>query len=236
MDKNEKTDKRSLEEQVEDQLMDFILQEPVEIGGKIPNEFELAGKFGVGRSTIREAVKSLVSKGVLEVRRGSGTFVVSNSLLEDDPLGIAALNDKLKLALEICNVRLVLEPDIASAAAVHATEEQLKELQVLCDEVEKTYLNGEDHAKKDIEFHTCIARCTGNRIVDTLVSTLVEAAQTFADITQYSLVDRTIETHRAITEAIVEGDPTGARCAMIMHLTYIRQSIKRRIKETGKDR
>lgn len=55
--------------------MEYILNEPVAIGEKLPNEFELAEKFGVGRSTIREAVKSLVSKGVLEVRRGSGTYV-----------------------------------------------------------------------------------------------------------------------------------------------------------------
>ena len=60
--------------------MNFILEEPLEVGQKIPNEFELAEKFGVGRSTIREAVKGLVSKGILEVRRGSGTYVISTSI------------------------------------------------------------------------------------------------------------------------------------------------------------
>ena len=62
--------------------MDYILQEPVNVGDKIPNEFELAEMFGVGRSTIRETVKSLVSKGVLEVRRGDGTYVISTNRLE----------------------------------------------------------------------------------------------------------------------------------------------------------
>jgi len=81
----EKADKKLLGAQIEDELMNFILQEPVAVGEKIPNEFELAEKFGVGRSTIREAVKGLVSKGILEVKRGSGTFVVSACTAEDAP-------------------------------------------------------------------------------------------------------------------------------------------------------
>ena len=82
-------------EQIEDELMRYILQEPLEVGQKLPNEFELAEKFGVGRSTIREAVKSLVSRGILEVRRGAGTFVVSSCTVDSDPLGLSRLDDKL---------------------------------------------------------------------------------------------------------------------------------------------
>ena len=78
----EKMNRKLLGSQVEDELMNYILQEPVEIGEKIPNEFDLAEMFGVGRSTVREAVKSLVSKGILEVRRGSGTYVISTCSLE----------------------------------------------------------------------------------------------------------------------------------------------------------
>ncbi len=60
---------------MEEELLNYILNEPVQIGEKIPNEFDLAEKFGVGRSTVREAVKALVSKGILEARRGAGTYV-----------------------------------------------------------------------------------------------------------------------------------------------------------------
>ena len=72
----DKMNKKLLASQVEDALMDDILNKPVPIGEKIPNEYELAEKYGVGRSTIRETVKSLVSKGILEVRQGSGTYVI----------------------------------------------------------------------------------------------------------------------------------------------------------------
>ena len=82
----EKKNKKLLGSQVEEELLRYIQEQPVPIGEKIPNEFELAEYFGVGRSTIREAVKGLVTKGVLQVRRGAGTYVVSTSTLEKDPL------------------------------------------------------------------------------------------------------------------------------------------------------
>ena len=103
--------------------MNYILHEPVEIGEKIPNEYELAEKFGVGRSTIRETIKSLVTKGILEVRRGSGTYVISKSSFEEDPLGLARFPDKYKLALELFEVRLMLEPEIAALASDYALPE-----------------------------------------------------------------------------------------------------------------
>ena len=68
----EKMNQKLLAPQVEEELMNYILHEPVQIGEKIPNEYELASRFGVGRSTIREVVKSLVTKGILEVRREIG--------------------------------------------------------------------------------------------------------------------------------------------------------------------
>ncbi len=227
----EKVSKKLLGSQVEDELMNFILQEPIEVGQKIPNEFELAEKFGVGRSTVREAVKGLVSKGILEVRRGSGTFVISTYTLEDDPLGLSKFEDKFKLALELFDVRLMLEPEIASLACDYATEEEKKQLQQLCDEVEQVYKSGKNHIEKDIEFHTCIARCSKNRVVETLIPVINTAVMTFANLTHRTLMQETIDTHRAITDAIIKGDSVGAKCAMIMHLTYNRQSLIRMLEE-----
>lgn len=234
-----KVDKRLLGEQIEDELMKYILEEPVEIGQKIPNEFELAEMFGVGRSTIREAVKGLVSKGILEVRRGSGTFVVSTSSAEEDPLGISKLHDKYKLALELCDVRLMMEPEIAARAAENADEEDLKQLKLLCDVTEELYKSGKNHIPKDIEFHTCIARCSKNRVVEMLIPVINSAVMTFANLTHHMLKQETIATHRAVANAIMEKDPAGARCAMVMHLTYNRQMLmeiwKEHVKETTKE-
>ena len=195
----EKKSRELLAPHVEEELMDYILHTPVKIGEKLPNEFELAELFGVGRSTVRETVKSLVSKGVLEVRRGSGTYVIGTNRLEDDPLGLSGFTDKYELALDLCNVRLMLEPEIAMLASENATDEEKAELKRLCDEVENLYLAGENHLQKDVEFHTYM--------------------------THRQLKDETIDTHRAITDAILNGDSAGAKYAMIMHLNYNRQMI-----------
>lgn len=226
-----KEDNRLLGDRIEARLMKYIQEEPIPVGEKIPNEFELAEKFGVGRSTIREAVKGLVSQGMLEVRRGSGTYVISTHPAEEDPLGLGRYDDKYHLALELFDVRLMIEPEIAALAAMNATKEEVVQLRVLCNEVEKIYRSGENHVRKDIELHTCIARCSKNRVVEVLVPLINSAVHTFANVTHRELMEETIETHRAIVDAIEKQDQVGARCAMMMHLTYNRQMIIRLLEQ-----
>lgn len=230
-----KTSKKSLGARTEDELMKYILQKPVELGQRIPNEFELAEQFGVGRSTIREAVKGLISRGILEVRRGSGTYVVNTNSIEVDPLGFGKMEDKYKLALDLFEVRLMIEPEIAALACRTASVEELKELKRLCDETEHLYRNGRNHISKDIEFHTYIARCSKNQVVETLLPIINTAVNTFANLTHHMLMEETIKTHRAVTDAILHRDSVGAKCAMMMHLTYNRQAIMEIMKERERD-
>lgn len=227
----DKMNKKLLASQVEDALMDDILNKPVPIGEKIPNEYELAEMYGVGRSTIRETVKSLVSKGILEVRQGSGTYVIGTDTLENDPLGFSKYEDKYKLALELFEVRLMLEPEIAALAAQKATEQDKEEIVRLCDEVENFYRAGKNHTKKDQAFHAAIAKASGNSVVESLMPTIHTAIITFVNLTYHKLMEETIQTHRAVAEAIVQGDSVGAKCAMIMHLTYNRQMLMKMMQE-----
>lgn len=226
-----KEDRKLLGNRIEAQLMRYIQEEPIPVGEKIPNEFELAEKFGVGRSTIREAVKGLVSQGMLEVRQGSGTYVISAYPAEEDPLGLGRYDDKYQLALELFDVRLMIEPEIAAYAAMNATEGDVAELHRLCNEVEEIYRSGENHVRKDIELHTAIARCSKNRVVEILVPLIDSAVHTFANVTHRELMEETIETHRAVVDAIERHDQVGARCAMVMHLTYNRQMIVRMLEQ-----
>lgn len=217
--------KKPLADQIEDKLMEFIINKPVNVGQRIPNEFELAEMFGVGRSTIREAVKGLVSRGTLEVRRGSGTYVISTISPKEDPLGLDKIEDKYELALQLFEVRLMIEPEIAGLACKNAAEKDLIKLKQLCDETEKLYKSGAEHINKDIEFHTCIAQCSKNQVVELLVPVINTAVLTFANVTHRLLKEETIKSHRAVTAAILRRDSVGAKCAMITHLTYNRQAI-----------
>ncbi|MFR8075271.1 MAG: FadR/GntR family transcriptional regulator [Lachnospiraceae bacterium] len=223
--KYEKVNQQLLVPQIEDQLLMYIQEKSIAIGSKLPSEYKLAELFGVGRSTIREAVKSLVTKGILEVKRGSGTFVTSTKRVADDPLGFAQFEDKYRLAMELFEVRILLEPEVAVAACRNATEDDKKHIKELCDEVERLYLEGKNHIQKDMEFHEAIAKCSGNRVVEVLIPVILTAITTFANLTNRKLQKETIETHRAITDAMLQGDSMGVKCAMIMHLTYNRQML-----------
>lgn len=220
-----------LAERAEEQLLRYIQKEPVAVGEKLPNEFKLGEMLGVGRSTVREAVKSLVIKGVLEIRRGSGTYVVSTAAGRDDPLGVRNATDKLALALELVEVRLLLEPGIAEMAAIHASAEDVHRLKKFCDRVEEKIKSGEDYIADDIEFHTCIARCTGNTVMEQLIPIIDTAVMMFVNVTHKKLTEETVRTHRMIANAIADGDFVGARTAMTMHLTYNREKIKRMMDE-----
>ncbi|MBP7208522.1 MAG: FadR family transcriptional regulator, partial [Faecalibacterium sp.] len=144
-----------LAEQVEDEIYHYILDTPLEPGAKLPNEFELGEKFGVGRSTVREAVKLLSSKGIVEVRRGSGTYVVTTAKGLSDPLNLRSVQDKNALALDLVNVRLLLEPGMAEMAALNASDEDIERIQRLCDRVESKIHSGDLYIEDDIAFHTC---------------------------------------------------------------------------------
>ena len=229
--KYEKVNKQLLVPQIEDQLMLYIGQDDIAVGQRLPSEYELAEKFGVGRSTVREAVKSLATKGILEVRRGVGTFVKSKELVMDDPLGLSQFEDKYRLAMELFDARILLEPEVAAAASKNATEEEKQQIKALCDEVEALYLAGKNHIQKDMEFHACIAKCSRNRVFEVLIPVIHTAVTTFANLTNRKLMRETIDTHREITDAILRGDSMGAKCAMIMHLTYNRQMLVRLQKE-----
>ena len=124
---------QALTERIEERLFAYILDNHLKVGAKLPNEHELAAHFEVSRSTVREAVKLLVSRGVLRVKHGSGTYVASLFPLHANPLGLDAVEDKLQLALDLTDVRLMLEPSIAALAAQNRTDEEVEQLMPIID-------------------------------------------------------------------------------------------------------
>ena len=220
-----------LAEQVQEQIFHYIIDTPLELGAKLPNEFNLGEMFGVGRSTIREAIKILSAKGIVEIRHGSGTYVVSIKEENPDPLGLKDLEDQKKLAMDLADLRLMLEPGIAELAAQNATAEDIAKLGALCEKVEWKIKNGERYLEDDIAFHICIAECSKNKVVEQIIPIIDTAVMLNVNVTHKKLTKETIETHRAAYEAIAEGDAIGARSAMTMHMAFNRNMIKKLQKE-----
>ncbi|WP_177160759.1 FadR/GntR family transcriptional regulator [uncultured Fusobacterium sp.] len=227
-----KTNSISLAKNIEEKIINLIKTNNMKAGDKLKSEYELAELLGVSRTTIREAIKGLVSRNILTTKRGAGTFISSKHGIPHDPLGITFMNDNKNLALDLLNIRLMLEPEIASLAAINGTKEQKKELLDQCLVVENLIKENQNYSKEDILFHRCIAKCSGNKVVENLIPIINSSVLLTIDITKNLYQENTIREHRAITDAIINSDYIGAKSAMIVHLHTNRLGVLRLLEES----
>lgn len=213
---------KPLSSKLSEELLNYIHSENLKPGDRLPNESILAKKMGVGRSSIREAMKLLASRNIVTIRQGSGTYISQTPGMVEDPLGFSFIADKQKLAQDSLEVRFLLEPAIASLAAQNASEEDIALLRRLCQEVEDLVRLGQDHTQKDIEFHTAIALSSKNVVVPRLIPVINSAIPLLIELTGNTLKQETIDTHRALTDAIAAHNAAAAHDAMYLHLVYNR--------------
>lgn len=225
------TEQKSLVDTVTDQIIQLILERNMQPGDKLPTEVELTRVLGVGRSTLREAVRRLAARNVLEVYQGSGTFVSQKRGVPEDPLGLTFIGNGPKVALELSDVRLMLEPELAAAAAIQATPAQLEELQEICRDVEERIQRGEQYIEEDIAFHRCIAECSGNSVLSNIIPVISFSVGISVHETRDEYRNITLEEHRRIVAAILRRDSMGARFCMAAHLNTSRDSFARRVRE-----
>ncbi|MCD8139412.1 MAG: GntR family transcriptional regulator [Planctomycetaceae bacterium] len=219
------TDK-PLPEQVAERITGLIMDDAYRAGHKLPNEYVLAERLGVGRSTVREAIKLLASRNVLEVRHGSGTYVCESIGMVDDPLGFRFYRDKRKLALDLCDIRLMVEPPLAAAAATTATPKQVELLVRECDVVAERISEGRDHSAEDVALHKRIAEASGNLVAPGIVGIIATAIPLFVRVSNSSLLQETITTHRLVVEAIARHNGRAAAKAMQQHIENNRDNFR----------
>lgn len=221
----EKMENKTLVEKTSERIIKIIRDNGYGARMKLPNEYELSAQLEVSRNTVREAIRALVSRNILEIRRGAGTFISEKMGVAEDPLGFSLVRDKHKLASDLMQIRLMIEPQIASLAAQNAEPDDIERLGRLCDEVEESILSGGNYLQKDIEFHTQIANCSKNVVVPNLMPIINDALTVFANITNKREGDKTIKTHRNIFEAIKNHRSNDAQEAMLIHLIYNRNRL-----------
>lgn len=195
-------DKRPLPQIIADKIIDLIESKELLPGEKLPSEQELMKELNVGRGTIREAIKSLVSRNIVEIRRGVGTFVAKNTGVVEDPLGFSFIDNKKKLVKDSMDVRLLLEPSIARWAARNATDSEILEIIELSKKIETAILNDENYSDLDVEFHTKIANSSRNLVVENLIPILNTNIRSLIDVTHAVLKEYTILSHKKIANAI----------------------------------
>lgn len=220
MDRNAEKDNRTLAELAAEKMISLIRQKSYATGDKLPTEVELSELLGVGRNTVREALRILVSKNIVTVRQGSGTFISEKQGVADDPFGFSMVENRRKLTRDLIQIRAILEPPIAALAAQNATVEDLEALKAILLEIEDLIERREDYAQKDVEFHEQIANCSHNSVMSNLVPVIGKGVDVFAKEVQNTEYKQTLISHRAIYEAIRKRQAVEAQQAMQFHLLY----------------
>jgi GntR family transcriptional regulator, transcriptional repressor for pyruvate dehydrogenase complex len=216
----------SLSDRIVEQIIDLISREIIKPGDRLPSEKELCVRFGVGRTTIREALRSLAVMGILDGRVGEGTFVSSNNqrYLEKS-LQWGLLMDR-KDVRDLLETRLMLESQTAFSAAQRATEDDLREIEENLKEMEEVLDRPEEYLKFDLQFHVAIARAAQNSILYNLLSMTRGYLQDWISKSLASPSTRkvraraeaSVREHRKILQALRKGNPEQAKRAMRAHI------------------
>ena len=212
----ERLGKSSFPQQIADSIRETIVKKKLAPGDRLPSERALAEEFGVGRSSIREGIRTLTALGVLETRPGNGTYVSTNlasSILH--PLSWAIFLSG-SLGHDLVEARKVIEPAIAELAAKRAERQDLDALGEAYGKMVSSQGDPEALADADLAFHLTLAKIAGNRLFHETILGLQHLLRPLMTATLMSRSEReaALGQHAAILEGVRERNPAKAREAM----------------------
>jgi GntR family transcriptional repressor for pyruvate dehydrogenase complex len=204
-------------------------------GDQIPPERELAERFKVSRTSVREALRALEMQGVIDSRQGGGTFVrTADTEALVPPLAAAILRGRRELA-EVLEVRELIEPGIARRAAERATAEHVSELELLLQRQRECIAEGRPFVDEDTAFHYTLARAADNHILlrlhNVILDVLRESRQSYLHVPDRP--QTSLRGHEAILGAVKAQDGEAAYQASLAHITEVRDGILRALEGTA---
>ena len=218
-----------LYEQIVRQIEESIQKGELSAGSQLPPERDLAKQFGVSRTAVREAIKALQEKGLVDAFPGRGTFVTTGT-----PNAMRRSLDRLVNSGEeegrayLVEVRDILEPEIAALAAERADDEAVATMREAVKTMDSAAWDSDVYIEADLDFHLALAEAAGNPIVLSLIDSIVGLLreQRLRIFRVEGGPDRGQQHHRRILEAIQRRDPQAARAAMQSHLAQVREDSR----------
>jgi GntR family transcriptional regulator, transcriptional repressor for pyruvate dehydrogenase complex len=218
-------------EEIAEQIQQLILKGVLKPGDRLPSERELAVKLGMGRSSLRDAIRTLEVMGILEPRQGHGTVVREPSA---EALVVPLTNvlmRKREMIAELLDVRRMIEPALAARAAKNATPEEIAQLEEILKRQEVKVRRGEPAIEEDDEFHYAIARAARNgvvlKVLDVLMDLLRESRARSLQVPGRK--NKSYAGHRRVLSAIRRRDGAAAESAVRKHLQEIEQIVMRQL-------
>lgn len=216
----------NLAKAVTEELVRRVVRGDYPPGSTLPAEHALCVAFSVSRTVVREAVKVLQEKGLVQIRQGSGTAVLPSTSwnLLDEAVLAETIEDDATLGIldDLVVTRRLLESDMAQVAARTADEAALARMRELVDLMDGLVDDPSAYHEHDRAFHDTVMRASGNRIARAVVRSLesqVINTASYMGRTERALCEASNQGHRRICERIAAGDPEGAAEAMFAHIT-----------------
>ncbi len=198
------------------------ITEKLKPGDLLPSERHLVEMLGVSRGSVRDAIRSLELKGLLEPRQGFGTVICTHDATAAEPLAKALL-DQRKLVAELIDVRKMIEPHLAARAALHASSEEIAEMEDILARQDAKVKQGEPAIEEDSEFHYAIALASNNgailKVVDVLMDLLRDTREQSSQ--KKGRPQKSLAGHRRILAALKRHDAAAAESAVRRHLQEI---------------
>ena len=215
-----------LYEKIVEQIEQRILSGDLKAGDRLPAERELCEQFGVSRTAVREAVRALNEKGLVDVQPGRGTFITNgSSRAMRFSLDMLVKIGRAKGSSDLVEVREMFEPEIAALAAARADDEQIAAMREAVAAMDEALDDADKFIEADLDFHLALAEATQNAIMPMLIDSIVDLLR--EQRKRISLAQGGLERgqfhHKRILEAVVRRDPGAAREAMRAHLAQVRQ-------------
>ena len=219
--------KTRIHEEVVAQIRELISQGRLKAGDQLPSERELSETFKVSRTSVREALRTLETKGLIISRTGMGNFVADlpiEALIA--PLATLLIEEKTALA-DIFELRKLIEPHIAALAAERATKDDVDRLKRILASQGEAVDRGETGVEADAELHFAIGQATQNQAFEKLVSGLMEILSQSREESLQTPDRRSasIDSHRKILSAIERHDKTRAQKAMLYHIEQVEENV-----------
>lgn len=209
-------------------IKDALLRKRLKPGDYLPSESELTKTLGIGKSSVREAVKMLQAMGVVEVRRGQGTVVRRHP----GPDAISPLVFQLIMEAgypdDLIELRLMFEPAFSVMAMERATAEDHERIRSAMDRLERSAEAGTPRAEEDIAFHLAILRATKNPLVIRIGETIFQLFQPSISVSMQHIASRAVADHRRIFAAFRSGDAERLRAAVVKSYGGWKESLHRR--------
>lgn len=217
-----------LYEQIVNQIESRIVAGELKVGDQLPSERELAEQFTVSRIAVREAVKSLRQKGLVEILPGRGTFVTNATPgAVRHSLGMLMKFGSADGSSSLVEVREILEPEIAARAATRITDELIAAMQNAVNIMETATASNDSDAfvEADLDFHIALAEGTQNPIILILINSIIDLLREQRKRTGNVSggLARGQYHHKIILAAVIKRDPEAARQAMKNHLQQVRE-------------